>query len=294
MKKILSLFILFHAFFLTDLYALELADFKFGAASVLPFYTKDHINFKFISGSVLPFFIKNQIKYVILSSEQRGNNPGTYDDFSGSRDPGEDHPILTAAREFHEEAMLEGTTGLSLEETINYIDIDQTGNTEYIIAYTTPSNKGRVIYIVDFNEYAEALINNFYSALKKHISDHYAAIDTLINDFRSATTDMSSMHHSKTLDHIITFTDAIANQPFWHYTEKESIATVEWEAFKEAIINQPIDNATVSACVIDPTTQEPHTKEINLRPVLVERLKPFFSDAPYEHGDNEKMRFYPA
>lgn len=275
-KKLLSIFIVLHTFFSTDLYALKLTDFKFGAASVLPFYIKD------------------QIKYVILSSEQRGDHKGTYDDFSGSRDAGENHPIITAAREFHEEAMLEGTTGLTLEETINYIDIEQTNNTEYIIAYTTPTNKGRVTYIVDFNDYAEALINNFYSALTKHISDHYDTINQLINEFKLSTINVSSMHHPETLQLLTHFTEAISNQPFWHYTEKESLATVEWETFKEAIINQSINNTTVYASVIDPITQKSNTKKITLRPFLVQKLKPFFCNASYEQGDNEKIRFYPT
>lgn len=275
-KKLLSIFIVLYAFFLTDLYALKLADFKFGAASVLPFY------------------IKGQIKYVILSSEQKGDHKGMYDDFSGSRDAGENHPIITAAREFHEEAMLEEATGLTLEETINYIDIEQTNNTEYIIAYTTPTNKGRVTYIVDFNDYAEALINNFYSALTKHISDHYNAINQLINEFKLSTIDISSIHHSETLKLITSFTKDISNQPFWHYTEKESLAIVEWEAFKEAIINQPANNTTLYASVIDPITQKSNTKEITIRPFLVQKLKPFFCNAPYEQGDNEKIRFYPT
>lgn len=98
---------------------------------------KSLTEFNYASASVLPitYFERNgqQVKYAILARESGGKDAGTYDDFGGSRDHGELHPAITAAREFFEEAICANTLGMSLNDVRHYIDI-KTGNTELILA----------------------------------------------------------------------------------------------------------------------------------------------------------------
>jgi hypothetical protein len=124
-------------------------------------------DYPFNSASVLPVCYHQGKKYAILSQEAFGSAQGTYDDFGGSRDAGENHPLITAARECHEEAIIVLTLGLTLEEFQRYIDIAKTNNTVFIIAYAK-----NVTYIVYFDRYKKPLLNNFYRALKKTTDFH--------------------------------------------------------------------------------------------------------------------------
>jgi len=128
----------------------------------------------FGSASVLPFIQKNKKYFFILSREAFGKAKDTYDDFGGSRDPGENHPFITAAREFFEEAILQPSTGLSLENTGTLIDIAQSNNTQYIVVYSR-----NVTYITDFTKYADKLFNNFYTARSKMKNFHFIEKDRL-------------------------------------------------------------------------------------------------------------------
>lgn len=123
-------------------------------------------DFDFQSASVLPTYYEHGQKYAILSREKYGRDAGTYDDFGGKRDEGENHPIITAAREFHEEAIIEDIIGLSLGETRDYIDIQTSKNTQFIIANTTPRGAKNVTYITSFKRYKNKFIKNFYYAAK--------------------------------------------------------------------------------------------------------------------------------
>src|SRR5688572_21720852 len=119
-------------------------------------------DFYFTSASVLTFFTENKIRYLILSREARGTDEGTYDDFGGSREfvdqktkkiPKEKHPVIVAAREFFEEAILKFSTNFFLDENTvkNFIDLGPTtSNTELIIAYLK-----NVTYITDFGSYKD-------------------------------------------------------------------------------------------------------------------------------------------
>lgn len=130
----------------------SLKDYHFGAASVLP---------------VTYFEKKGQgkVKYVILGREAAGADKGTYDDFGGSRDKGEGHPVITAAREFHEEAIIPATLGWNLKETQKFIDLNS-GNTEYILA---SNNSGT--YITKFsNADIVSFKKKFHGALKQQKS----------------------------------------------------------------------------------------------------------------------------
>jgi 8-oxo-dGTP pyrophosphatase MutT (NUDIX family) len=142
--------------------------------------------FNYSSAGVLPTYTQSGIKYVILTRERGGRDRGTYDDFGGSRDTGETHPVVTAAREFSEEANIPTTIHLSLSATINYLN----KSANHIIAYTTTEQTGAVTYIVNFNRYRKQFIKNFYPALTKATSWHNYEKDMLAvvtwDDFKTA------------------------------------------------------------------------------------------------------------
>ena len=132
-------------------------------------------DFDFNSASVIPLFInKNGIKYLILGREAHGNSKGTYDDFGGARDlvgpqnnqRREPHPVITAAREFFEEAILMLSINFSVEKIQDFIDLKNT-HTECVIAC-----ERNVTYITDFTSYAGTFFANFYTALATTTSHH--------------------------------------------------------------------------------------------------------------------------
>jgi len=128
-------------------------------------------HFAFGSASVLPVIMHNNEKCVILSREAFGGARGTYDDFGGSRDKGERHPVVTAAREFYEEAILQKTIGLNVQQVQNYIDISKTNNTKYIVGYSQGRVKN-VTYITHFDQHKTEFFNNFYPA-RRRATDHH-------------------------------------------------------------------------------------------------------------------------
>ncbi len=135
----------------------RLSEFDFGAASVLP-----------------TFIDLNGKKYLILSREAGGTDIGTYDDFGGKRDligpknnqKKEAHPVITAAREFFEEAILMLSINFSLQNTKDFIEVNNP-QTEFVIAYGH-----NVTYITDFTAYADTFFANFYNAFNTTISRH--------------------------------------------------------------------------------------------------------------------------
>lgn len=132
--------------------------------------------YDFGSASVLPIFRENNTIYCILSREAGGKDKGTYDDFGGKRDPGENHPLISAAREFFEEAILELSLGLTLNAVMEYIDIanKKHSKTLYILA-----NSRNVAYITYFGLYKDAFLANFYAARNKATSHHLREKDRL-------------------------------------------------------------------------------------------------------------------
>jgi 8-oxo-dGTP pyrophosphatase MutT (NUDIX family) len=134
-------------------------------------------DFNFTSASVLPFFTYRNTKYVILAREAHGSSRGTYDDFGGGREENENHPLITATREFFEEAILQLTIGLTIEEAQIYIN--NTKNIIHIIAYSRHGNKKNITYIIRFDDYKDQLLNNFYTALKQVIEDPYKEKDRI-------------------------------------------------------------------------------------------------------------------
>ncbi len=122
------------------------------------------LDFEYKSASVLPFYTSRREKYLILSREAYGKSKRwTYDDFGGSRDKGENDSLLTAAREFFEEGIIDKCLNITLDDLYNYIK----NHTEFIVAKTKPDNAGTVTYIVNFKQYKNQFINNFYSARRR-------------------------------------------------------------------------------------------------------------------------------
>ena len=149
-------------------------------ACVIPNNAIQHLSeFNFTSASVLPVFSRGNALYLIVAREIEGKSRGLYDDFGGGREKNEHHPVVTAAREFFEEAILSLTIGLSLREVQNYID---TYNTKYIICHTKNERSKSVTYITQFNRYYKELLRNFYTARNKvkeaayREKDHIAVI----------------------------------------------------------------------------------------------------------------------
>ncbi len=220
------------------------------------------------SGSVLPIYTGPKGKrYVILTREARGKEKRKYDDFSGGREKTDKHPKISAAREFHEEGILQRTLNWNLKDTIRFLN-SKNSNTITVIAYSKDKNPERpnsrdvrnVTYIVDFDKYADQLLHNFYGALtaeKKYNRENHIP-----------------RHHQ-------------------HTTEKDKIASVLYDDLKEAVIQNTNSKAVrVQANVLNPRTDKFYKEQITLRPFLVEKLRPYFLDMQYDQGEDKKIRHY--
>lgn len=98
--------------------------------------------FNFFAAGVLPVTNFNGKQYAILSREAGGNDKGTYDDFGGKRDPQENDSLVTAAREFSEEAISGATFGMNAHAARQYL----AQNSQVI------TNNSNVLYITRFSE----------------------------------------------------------------------------------------------------------------------------------------------
>ncbi len=199
--------------------------------------------FSFNAAGVLPMWVSNNNKYVLVSRELYGWDRGTWDSFSGSRDPGEKHPVVTASREFAEETAY----ALMFEkQALKYIDVDG-GNTEVVIALKP---KKYVLYITKFSEKdITRLQKEFYSNIK------------------------------------------IVKDP--KLKEKDALALVSWNELARTIGNLGASQkkVTIEADIINDQGNRKKEKII-LRPILVDMLKPYFKNEPYQEGKNKVIRFY--
>jgi len=140
--------------------------------STITIYPLRLSQFNYNTASVLPTYMRCGKQYGIISREAYGKDRGTYDDFSGSRDPGEEHALVTAAREWNEEGLVTETTGLSEEDIRDFIDIEKSNNTQCIIAYSRSEKVKTVVYITDVNRYKNKLLYRFYDARDKATQFH--------------------------------------------------------------------------------------------------------------------------
>lgn len=228
-------------------------------------------DFDFRSASVLPFITINNKKYFVLSRESMGKSKGTYDDFGGSRDEGENHPMITAAREFFEEGMIQDTIGLDLAATEKFIDVDK-HSTMFVIVFGH-----NVTYIVNFNAYAKMFFNNFYSARKK--------IQEFLRDLRNKERLVLDNQAKKQL--------SLKKKESWVRLEKDSIAIVGWDMLKATIAqNKESTGITMNAAVLSAKDIKWHKEQVTLRPYFVKKLRSFFMDEKYEVAKQKKIRFY--
>jgi hypothetical protein len=229
--------------------------------------------FTCMSASVLPVYTQNQQEYVILTRESRGNPQEqggklhTYDDFSGACEAEDKYePLLSAAREFHEEGNLKKTLGWSLNETINFVK----NNIKEVIVYTKDIDKNipgsrqikNVTYVINFDKYKDKLFNNFYPVIEKEIAYYKKAGKSL----RQVT------------------------------LEKDKIAAVAFNDLKEAISYQKIISGAspvrVQALVRDEKTKKFNKEKIVLRPFLAIKLHSHFLNLSYEQGENSTIKHY--
>ncbi len=224
------------------------------------------INYRFGAGSVLPFFTdSNGIKYLILSRESergRSKDKGTYDDFGGSRDydfgPLKNEPepyYFAAAREFYEEAILKDSCGLSLSNTIKFIDV-ASNNTHHVIAFSSG-----IIYITDFSLYKDALFKNFYTALRNTKNRH------------SREKDRIALVNWQTIETLIN------NDPI---NSGRTVTALVLCPPRRSLCKNPL---TLYG-------QQWSEETITLRPWLVKKLRPFFMNKPYQEDVNNKIRRY--
>ncbi len=230
-------------------------------------------DYRCYSASVLPTITEDGELYAILSREAYGRKHKfgklhKYDDFSGGRDEGEEHPIETAAHEFFQEAILSGTLGWDLEQATEFIKAEN-DNTWAVIAYSSEANpdvkhqrKARnVTYITTFDTYKDRFFENFHKARAKEIE-------------RYKKEGVSKGH--------------------WTNAEKDRLAKIKWRDLKSAVINQQDRNEIieVEALVMNPKTKRFKRQTIQLRPFFSIKLRPYFLDQEYKKGENEKIRLY--
>jgi hypothetical protein len=133
----------------------ELEHFAYGAAWVLP---------------LTSYRIENdQTEYIVLGKEAYGPDKGTYDAFGGKKDHSDNKKsLITAAREFVEEAITQLTLDMSIDRAKNHIDL-RSQNTTAILAINDIKYKARTVtYLSRFSYSAiEKLVTNFPQARAK-------------------------------------------------------------------------------------------------------------------------------
>ncbi len=118
---------------------------------------------------VLPYYYNpssraTQKNYYIFGKEKGGPDKGTYSPFGGKAQPGEGHPVVTAAREAVEELSSQRTFNFNQQQMQNHIDLPK-GNTIYIVAQSSGVGGRNVaaIYLTGFSEpqIKQQLLKNF-------------------------------------------------------------------------------------------------------------------------------------
>ena len=148
--------------------AMKLSSFKHTAAWVMPITSY----YKKTDGKY--------VEYVVLGREAGGKDKGTYDAFGGDTEKNETHPVVTAAREFAEEAVTEDTLSMNTKAIQKHIDL-KAGNTDYILAIDDTKYKARnVLYITRFSgDQISKLKKRFAKARKSAKSWKYKEKDSI-------------------------------------------------------------------------------------------------------------------
>lgn len=217
--------------------------------------TKKLNEFNFVAASVLPVTIlpNKQEEYCLFGREAGSRHKGTWDVFGGGKDKDEKHPILTAAREFAEETMLEVS---DVNQSIKYIDLAHWNTTDII----ANEYKKWVIYITKFDyKMLENFVTNFYTIRKKLLKQN--SNSKLVEKDKIAWIKKDVLIKS------------ITNAP---------------QDSKGKLI-RPIQ---VLADIIEPDGLI-KTEKINLRPVFASTIRSFFkNDKNFVLGEDSRIRFY--
>jgi len=212
------------------------------------------LNYK--SASVLPYYYHHREKWAILPREAFGKDKGTCDDFGGSRDKGETHPVQTAGHELYEEAIASQTLGLTLRQTIDFIN----KNSTYIISYSDNRGTCNVTYITNFDHCKNQFFKNFYNARNNAPSHKYKEKDKIFivkwKNLKKAIIDQAN---------------SFTNRWFGRFFNRR---------------------LTVKALELDPHTNQFNPANVTLRPFFVKKMRSFFLNKPYQHGMNKRIRHY--
>lgn len=231
------------------------------------------------SASVLPIFTENKKLNLLLTREAEGNKHPLgkwhkYDDCSGSteqediresKEKQQTLALISAAREFLEEGMLEEIFGWNLEQVIEYIK----QHTKYVIIHSKDKNPcdphsrtiRNVTYVVDFDEHKDQFFNGFYDARKKVLARYKK--------------------------------EGIFQKHLRTNAEKDKPAKVDFDDFKTAILAPKDSNMVqVNGLVLNPRTNKFQKERITLRPFLGIKLYPWLAGNPYTQGENETIRHY--
>jgi 8-oxo-dGTP pyrophosphatase MutT (NUDIX family) len=138
--------------------------------------------------------------YLLLGRESAGKDAGTYDSFGGSRTSSDkkDH-LLTAAREFYEEAILKETLKMAQDKVRDYIALSA-GHTHYIFIIDHAHKSIRnVLYLTHFTHKLLTTIQDTFAAAYKnaprghafHEKDAlaYTSFDEVLEAIASSTSD---------------------------------------------------------------------------------------------------------
>lgn len=136
--------------------------FNFFAILALPLAAAQSLNtVSYRAAGVLPTYMKRGKLYAVVAREGYGKNKGTYDSFAGSRDSYEHNPIVTAAREAHEEMISHLTMHLSPKQLERYIDPDK-NHTTFVLVHQKAQY---VLFVTRFDKYIDTFLRSFYSVL---------------------------------------------------------------------------------------------------------------------------------
>ncbi len=133
------------------------------AESLADWWQKPSYGATYADGAfVLPYYYDKQTNdhYYLLGRETGGKDKGLYSAFGGSRQKGEGHPLITASREFNEEAHLSipYNGGWAINRLKAYIRQNKKG----IVAKKTEYGNRVVFYIIDFGaRNAKRILANF-------------------------------------------------------------------------------------------------------------------------------------
>lgn len=213
---------------------------RFGGAAILPIVS-------------LPTKKGKPKDHYIISRNAFGQYKGTFDDFGGSRDPQETHPVQTAAREFYEEAL----AGPVLKKSIKNLEkkIDLAGkDTQAVLVQSIPGKGGKsnyVTFIARFGQNSSRKMTHAFGAARAKPGLAFA------------------------------------------FKEKDQIALVRVDKLKQALLNNPNNNNVfVPAKVYAGIKPVGKISTIKLHPFFAKRIRAKYQGKPIAIGTDNRVKLY--